>query len=247
MRIDLSGKVALITGGGAGIGQACAKTLASAGARIVAVDINEANARTTVQELSGGLAVGCDVRDPESITAMRDQVLREVGGVDILVNCAGIILYSRGIGEVTLEEWDRLVEINLRGTHLVCQAFAENMKSRGWGKIVNFSSLAARVGGIEVGIHYTASKAALIGFSKSLAKELGPHGVCVNVVAPGVILTEPVKKQVLGHEEEYMKTLPLRRLGEPEDVANVIAFLASSMSDYVTGVVIDINGGIYMG
>jgi len=247
MRIDLSGKVALITGGGAGIGQACAKTLASTGARIVAVDINEANARTTVQELPGGLAVGCDVRDPESITAMRDQVLREVGGVDILVNCAGIILYSRGIGEVTLEEWDRLVEINLRGTHLVCQAFAENMKSRGWGKIVNFSSLAARVGGIEVGIHYTASKAALIGFSKSLAKELGPHGVCVNVVAPGVILTEPVKKQVLGHEEEYMKTLPLRRLGEPEDVANVIAFLASSMSDYVTGVVIDINGGIYMG
>ena len=170
-----------------------------------------------------------------------------VGGVDILVNCAGIILYSRGIGEVTLEEWDRLIEINLRGTHLVCQAFAENMKSRGWGKIVNFSSLAARVGGIEVGIHYTASKAALIGFSKSLAKELGPHGVCVNVVAPGVILTEPVKKQVLGHEEEYTKTLPLRRLGEPEDVANVIAFLASSMSDYVTGVVIDINGGIYMG
>lgn len=247
MRIDLSGKVALITGGGAGIGQACAKTLASAGARIVAVDINEANARATVQELPGGLAVGCDVRDPESITAMRDQVLREVGGVDILVNCAGIILYSRGIGEVTLEEWDRLVEINLRGTHLVCQAFAENMKSRGWGKIVNFSSLAARVGGIEVGIHYTASKAALIGFSKSLAKELGPHGVCVNVVAPGVILTEPVKKQVLGHEEEYTKTLPLRRLGEPEDVANVIAFLASSMSDYVTGVVIDINGGIYMG
>jgi NAD(P)-dependent dehydrogenase (short-subunit alcohol dehydrogenase family) len=178
---------------------------------------------------------------------MREQVLAVLGGVDILVNCAGLIVYRRGIGAVSPGEWQRVLDVNLRGTYLVCRALIEDMKKRGGAKIVNFSSLAARVGGIEVGIHYAASKAGLIGLTRTLAKESGPHGICVNAVAPGIILTAPVRRQVGGHESAYTEQIPLRRLGRPGDVAGVVLFLVSPLSDYVTGIVLDINGGMYMG
>jgi NAD(P)-dependent dehydrogenase (short-subunit alcohol dehydrogenase family) len=247
MQIDLTGKNALITGGASGIGRACAITLAEAGARVVVVDINDAGAQDTIAAIGQGLAVRCDLGDPASVSAMRERVLAEVGGVDILVNCAGIISYKQGIHAVPVDEWDLVLDVNLRGTYLVCGAFIDGMKERGGGKIVAFSSLAARVGGIEVGVHYAASKAALIGLVRTLAKEGGPHGINVNAVAPGIILTEPVKRQVAGREEAYVAQIPMRRLGEPQDVANVVLFLASPLSDYITGAVLDINGGIYMG
>jgi 3-oxoacyl-[acyl-carrier protein] reductase len=245
--IDLSGKQALITGAAAGIGQACAITLAQAGARIVAVDVNEQGIRQTIDAIGSGLAVRCDLRSPDEVERMRDQVLAEMGGVDILINCAGIISYKKGIGAFPVEEWDRVLEVNLRGTYLVCRAFIEGMKAERWGRIVTFSSLAARVGGIEAGLHYTASKAALIGFTRTLAKEGGPFGITVNAVAPGIILTEPVKQQVGGREDAYIAQIPLHRLGEPQDVANVVLFLSSCLSGYITGSVLDINGGMYMG
>jgi 3-oxoacyl-[acyl-carrier protein] reductase len=246
-KIDLSGKRALITGAAAGIGRACAIALAEAGASIVAVDVNEPGIEQTIDGIGSGLAVRCDLSRPDDVDAMRAQVLAELGGVDILINCAGIISYKKGIGAFPIEEWDRVLEVNLRGTYLVCRAFVEGMKERKWGRIVTFSSLAARVGGIEVGLHYTASKAALIGFTRTLAKEGGPFGITVNAVAPGIILTEPVKKQVQGREADYVAQIPLRRLGEPSDVANVVLFLSSSLSGYITGSVLDINGGMYMG
>lgn len=247
MQIDLSGKIALITGAAGGIGRACAQTLAEAGAFVVAVDLNEAGTQETVDLIGSGLALGCDLRQPEAVTALRDRVLAETGGVDILVNCAGLISYRKGINAVSLDEWDLLLDVNLRGTFLVCQAFMDGMKERRGGSIVTFSSLAARVGGIEVGIHYAASKAALIGFTRTLAKEGGPYGITVNAVAPGVILTELVKRQVSGHEDDYTKSIPLQRLGQPQDVANVVLFLVSPLSNYITGAVLDINGGMYMG
>jgi 3-oxoacyl-[acyl-carrier protein] reductase len=247
IHIDLTSKTALITGGASGIGRACATTLAQAGARVAVVDINEAGAQETVETIGQGLAIRCDLGDPAGVAAMRDRVLAEMGGVDILVNCAGIISYKRGINAVPVDEWDLVLDVNLRGTYLVCRAFMEGMKERRDGKIITFSSLAARVGGIEVGIHYSASKAALIGFTRTLAKEGGPYGINVNAVAPGIILTEPVKRQIGGREDAYKEQIPLRRLGEPQDVANVILFLASPLSDYITGAVLDINGGIYMG
>jgi len=123
----------------------------------------------------------------------------------------------------------------------------EGMKSRKNGRIITFSSLAARIGGIEVGVHYTASKAGLIGLTRSLAKEGGPFGITANAVAPGIILTEPVKEQIGGNEDAYLGQIPLGRLGEPQDVANVVLFLASPLASYVTGVVLDINGGMYVG
>ena len=248
MQIDLTGKNALITGGASGIGRMCAVTLANAGTRVAVIDINLEGAQETVDTIGQGLAVRCDLGDPDDVTRMHAKVLAEMDGIDILVNCAGIISYRRGIGAVPVDEWDLVLDVNLRGTYLVCQAFIQGMKERNrGGKITTFSSLAARVGGIEAGIHYAASKAALIGFTRTLAKEGGPFGINVNAVAPGIILTEPVKRQVAGNEEAYTSSIPLRRLGQPQDVANVVLFLSSPLSDYITGTVLDINGGMYMG
>lgn len=247
MQIDISEKVALITGAASGIGRACAITLAQAGATVIAVDVNESGAQETIASIGSGRAIGCNLRDPEAVEGMQQRVNSDMGGVDILVNCAGLISYRKGVNAVPVDEWDLVLDVNLRGTYLVCQALMEGMKSRRNGRIITFSSLAARVGGIEVGVHYTASKAGLIGLTRSLAKEGGPFGITANVVAPGIILTEPVRAQIGGNEDAYLKQIPLGRLGEPQDVANVVLFLASPLASYITGVVLDINGGIYVG
>lgn len=247
MKIDLSGKNALITGGAGGIGRACAQTLAAAGARVFVADINMAGAEETAAAIPDCVALQVDLCDEASVATMCETLNSVYGGIDILVNTAGIISYRKGIQAVEPKEWDLVLDVNMKGTYLVCRGLMEGMKAERYGKIINFSSLAARVGGIEVGMHYAASKAALIGFTRTLAKEGGPYGVNVNAVAPGIIATEPVRKQVAGHEEAYTDNIPLRRLGEPEDVANVVLFLASPLSDYITGATLDINGGMYMG
>ena len=247
MQIDLTGKQALVTGGARGIGRACAQTLAAAGARVAVADINLEGARATAAQLKDGYALYLDLGDPQSVSVACKTLGSEFGKVDILINCGGIISYRTGIGAVSLEEWDKILDVNLRGTFLLCRELMEEMKQLGWARIVNFASMAARVGGIEAGIHYAASKAGLIGLTKTLAREGGPYGLTVNAVAPGIITTDPVKQQVGDHEQAYTSTIPLRRLGEPEDVANVVLFLSSPLSDYVTGLVIDINGGMYMG
>ncbi len=247
MNINLIGKNALVTGAASGIGRACALSLANAGASVVAVDINEDGALDTIGEIGSGHAVGCDLRDPDAVISMRDTVLGELGGIDILVNSAGLIFYRKGIDAVTVDEWDTVMEINLRGTFLVCQAFMNSLKERRDGRIINFSSMAARVGGVEVGLHYTTSKSGLIGLTRSLAKEGGPFGITANTLAPGVILTAPVKEQVGDHEDAYKQQIPLGRLGEASDIANAVTFLSSPLSSYITGVVLDVNGGMYMG
>ena len=246
MKIDLTGKTALIVGGASGIGRACTSILASAGASVVVADIDEAGVLEAAR-LTGGLAVPCDLRDPESITAMRDRVVAESGGADIIVNCAGIIRYRSGVSDVSVDEWDRIVDVNLRGTFLVCRDFMQVLKDRGGGRIIILSSMAARVGGFEVGVHYTCSKAGLIGLTRSLAREGGPFGVTANALAPGIILTRPVKQHLsAAREQAYCEQIPLGRLGEADDVAHAVLFLASPLANYISGVVLDVNGGMFM-
>ena len=246
MRIDLTGRTALITGGAAGIGRACASLLADAGAAVAVADIDEAGATQTARAI-GGLAVACDLRDPESIAAMRHRVVAESEGVDILVNCAGMIRYRSRIADVCIQEWNRILDVNLRGTFLVCRAFMPMLKDRGGGRIVILSSMAARLGGIEVGAHYTCSKAGLIGLTRSLAREGGPCGITANAIAPGVILTGPVRQHLTeAREQAYRRRIPLGRLGEADEVAHAVLFLASPLASYISGVVLDVNGGMYM-
>lgn len=246
--IDLSGKRALVTGGARGLGRACALTLAEAGARVAVVDVNLAGAEETAAMCPDGLAWRCDLSDPAAIEALAPQVEAEFGDLDILINNAGIVAYAQGIAGYTLEQWDRVLDVNLRGTVWMCRVFVEGMKRRCDGRIVNFSSLAARVGGIEAGMHYAASKAGLIGVTKTLAKECGPYGITVNAIAPGIIGSDTVLGLLSGEKQVALaQQALLRRLGTPQDVANVVLFLASPLSSYITGAVIDINGGMYLG
>lgn len=247
MRIDLSDETALVTGGASGIGRATAALLAAAGARVIIADVNLAGAQEVAASLPGAVALRCDLADPADIGALCATMEAEYGGVSVLFNNAGIIAYRQGVGAVTTEEWDQVLDVNLRGPFLLCRGLMEGMKRRRHGHIINASSLSARMGGIEAGIHYAASKAGLIGLTRTLAKEGGPHGITVNAVAPGIIETDPVMRQIAGHEDAYLAGIPLRRLGTPEDVANVVLFLASPLASYITGAVLDINGGLYMG
>lgn len=246
MRIDLTGKLALVTGAASGIGRACAMQLARAGARIVAVDVNVGGASETVDCIGGGTVLSCDLGDPCQVESLRETVLSSCGSPDIIVNCAGLIQYRRDISAVTVAEWDTVMNINLRGTFLVCRAFMDSLKATRDGRILNISSLAARVGGIDVGLHYTTSKAGIMGLTRALAREGGPHGITVNAIAPGIILTGPVIEQVAGRPEDHIARVPLARLGEVDDVASAVTFLSSSHASYITGVVLDINGGIHM-
>ncbi|MHB1317125.1 MAG: SDR family NAD(P)-dependent oxidoreductase [Anaerolineae bacterium] len=246
--IDLSGKRALVTGGAQGLGRACALTLAHAGARVAVVDVNLLGAEETAALCSAGLAWRCDLSDPAAIEALAPHVEAELGDLDILINNAGIVAYSQGIAGFTLEQWDRVLDVNLRGTVWACRAFVEGMKRRRDGHIVNFSSLAARVGGIEAGMHYAASKAGLIGVTRTLAKECGPYGITVNAIAPGIIGSDTVLGLLSAEKQQALaQQALLRRLGTPQDVANVVLFLSSPISSYITGAVLDINGGMYLG
>ncbi len=245
--IDLQNKVALVTGAAAGIGRACARTLAEAGARVLVVDVNLPGAEEVAASLPGAVAIRCDMGDPDDVAALCRRVQADWGAPDILVNNAGWVTYRGGIGTVTREVWDRMLDINLRGPFLLCQGLIEGMKARGSGSIINFASMAARQGSLESSIDYASSKGGLVALTRTLAREVGPSGVRVNAVAPGTITTAPVAKQMLGREEIVSASIPMRRMGTPEDVAGVVLFLASDLSAYVTGAVVDINGGQFIG
>jgi 3-oxoacyl-[acyl-carrier protein] reductase len=248
MKINLNDKNILVTGGARGIGEACARKLSEAGGRVAIADIDFDAARAVASGIKNAHAYKCDFGNPADIVNLHQKIWdNTLTGIDILINNAGIIAYTKGLKDFDIEEWDRLIDVNLRGAFWTCREFAEDMKAKRHGKIINLSSQAARAGAIDVGIHYVISKAGIIGLTRDLAKKLGPYNINVNAVAPGIILTEPVKRQIAGREDDYISKIPLGRLGRPDDVANVILFLSSTLSDYLTGCVLDINGGMYMG
>ena len=249
---NLNGKVALVTGASSGIGRATAETLAANGAR-VAINFhrNEAGAEAVRAQITGAggsaIVVQADVTRASEVQSLVEHTVNEFGPIDILVNNAGSLVERLKILELTEERWDQVIDLNLKSAFLCCQAVAASMMERKTGAIVNVSSIAGRNGGALGSIHYSTAKGGLITFTKGLAKELGPFGVRVNAVSPGVIDT-PYHEQFSSPEmmKTYAGMIPLGRIGQPAEVAKVICFLASEASSYLAGETIEINGGMFM-
>jgi 3-oxoacyl-[acyl-carrier protein] reductase len=243
----LEGKVALKTGGGRGLGEAICRTLAKEGAHIGVSDIRLDDAERVAQAVKGtgrkAAAIRADVSLESDVKAMVSQTISQLGTIDILVNNAGIC-HQGTVAEMSTEIWDKVLNVNLKGTFLCSREVMSILKQKKFGKIINIGSLAGQVGGLVVGANYAVSKAGVICFTKSLAKELAPYGINVNCIAPGVIDTDMTQAFP---REEMAKTIPLRKLGEAQDVADLVLFLASQESKYITGQTISVNGGIFMG
>ena len=243
----LSGKIALVTGAGRGIGKAIAIKLASLGATVVVnYSGSKEKAEETVAEIvaAGGSAeaMQCDVSDFKACEELAKAVVAKYGRLDILVNNAGISQIKL-FTDTTEEDWDRMMDVNVKGLYNTCHSLISQMIERKYGRIINVSSMWG-ITGASCEVAYSASKAAVIGFTKALAKELGPSGITVNCVAPGVIDTE----MNAGLDRETIETLrneiPLDRIGSAADVAGAVSFLASEKAGYITGQVIRVDGGI---
>ncbi|MEE2754263.1 MAG: SDR family NAD(P)-dependent oxidoreductase [Candidatus Latescibacterota bacterium] len=246
----LEGKTALITGAGQGMGLAVALKLASLGANIAINDIDDSRTESAVKAVvSAGhnaTSVAADITTKTEVCRMVDKTISALGSLDILINNAGI-LYTTSVAEIPEDEWDRVIEVNLKGTFLCAQAVLPVMKLAGWGRIVNFSSTAGKNVSTVGGAHYTASKAGVLGFTRHLAKEVAADGITVNAVCPGLIDTEMVRKTIdADRTKAYADSFPITRLGKPTEVADLVAFLASYQAAYITGASLDINGGDLM-
>jgi 2-dehydro-3-deoxy-L-rhamnonate dehydrogenase (NAD+) len=219
-------KTAVVTGGMSGLGAASAARLADDGVTVIRFDV------------AAGAEVVVDVSDSAAV----ESAAARVGAIDILINCAGIVGPNKPLTEVTDSEWDRVFAINVKGTFNLCRAFVPGMRERGWGRIVNFASIAGKDGNPNLAA-YSASKGAVIAMTKSLGKELATTGVLVNAVAPAVIET-PMNADNTPEVLAYMTNLiPMKRIGQPEEVAELVAWLASDRVSFSTGAVYDISGG----
>jgi 3-oxoacyl-[acyl-carrier protein] reductase len=250
--LDLTGKVALVTGASSGIGAATAAVLADLGACVaISYHHNEEGAERVCRiiQAAGGkpIAIRADVRRAEEITSLVKQAADELGPIDILVNNAGSLIERQTILEMTAERWDEVMNLNLKSAMLCSQAVAASMIERKTGAIINVVSIAGRTGGGPGAGAYSVAKGGLITFTKSLAKDLAPHGVRVNAISPGVIDT-PFHEVFSTPEmiRNFVGTIPLGRVGTPDECAKVIAFLASDAAGYVVGETIEVNGGQLM-
>lgn len=246
----MDGKVAIVTGAGQGIGRAIALSLSEKGANLVIADINGKTASEVVKEIEASgrkaISVQTDVSKVNDIKKLVEMAVQEFSTVDILVNNAGI-LHTTKVEDITEEEWDRIMGVNLKSMFFMSQQVLPYMKSQKSGRIINISSLAGRMGGYANGLAYSASKAGVIGLTMALARRIAEFDITVNAVAPGTVEGEMIK-QISAKEREILKqTIPVKRLGKPENIADVVAFLASDASSFMTGAVIDVNGGIFMG
>lgn len=235
---DLTGQTAVVTGAATGIGEAIARRLASAGASVVVADTNIEGATTVAHSLASGRAIQLDVSDRNSVNSAFSQIPR----VDILVNNAGIGGKAAPLWEQTDQDWQRIIAVNLTGVFHCCRAVIEQMRANKYGRIVNIASIAGKEGNPNM-TGYSATKAAVIGFTKSLAKEVALDGICVNAVAPAVVQTR-ILDQLTPQQVDYMtQRIPMRRTGKPEEIAAVVHFLASPDCSFVTGQCYDASGG----
>jgi 3-oxoacyl-[acyl-carrier protein] reductase len=250
MNNDNNAKVAIVTGASRGIGKAIAFRLAREGYRVVVhYKSSEKAAEEIVESIRGeggtALLYQANVAHSNEVNAMIQWVIRQWGGIDILVNNSGIMI-DRWVEDISDEEWDELIAVNLNSVFYACRAVIPHFKQKQVGRIINISSQAALTGSVQHA-HYAAAKSALLGFTYSLAKELGPYGITVNVVSPGRIVTDMITSRENNRTDEWISQTPLRRLGQPEDVADTVAFLASDQASYITGLNMHVNGGLVMG
>jgi 3-oxoacyl-[acyl-carrier protein] reductase len=251
-RFDLSGRTVIVTGGGKGIGKVYAQEFARAGARVVAADVDEAAAKGAADAIAAedgvALGLGTDIASEDSVAAMARAALEEFGAIDVLINNASLmsVLPRRSWLEIPVEEWDRVMAVNLRGMFLACRAVFPAMKAQGRGKIVNISS-SRFFEGSPNRLHYTTSKAGVIGFTRALAREVGEFGITVNAVAPGLTASDT---QVASTSGNYLAARSsgraIDRVQVPEDLVGAVMFLSSPASDFMTGQTLLVDGGKMM-
>jgi NAD(P)-dependent dehydrogenase (short-subunit alcohol dehydrogenase family) len=249
--MDLTNRVALVTGAGRGIGRALAAALAQAGARVAVNDVDPATAALARDALAAlgaeAEAFPADVSDPQAVTAMIGGLLGRWGRLDILVNNAGVEPHG-AVLDLSLDDWRRTLDVNLTGPFLTCRAAGAVMRAQGGGVIVNISSIAGRAAGLRNRAAYVASKTGLIGFTRECAREFAAYNIRVNAVCPGVIITEMTAhlrqdERMMGR---WLEDIPQGRLGEPADVAGLVVFLCSDAAGYITGQAINVDGGKVM-
>jgi len=246
MRLD--GKVAIVTGGGVGLGRAYCKALAAEGAKVVVADIQDDAASAVADEVDG-VAVRVDVTSPEETQRMAAQAVAAYGAIDILVNNAGLYsaLRKKPFLDIPLEEWDRVIAVNVTGVFLCCRAVHPQMKKQKRGKIVNISS-GTVLGGTPMFVHYVSSKAAVVGLTRALAREVGADNINVNAIMPGLTITDEHQRRMLS--EEYLQARrdarALKRDQHPADLVGTVLFLACADSDFITGQTINVDGGTWM-
>jgi 3-oxoacyl-[acyl-carrier protein] reductase len=250
MGVDLTNKIAIVTGAAQGIGEATARKLAERGARVIGVDI-AIDALSAVMESIGGKAIVHDVTDAGGDARLIEDVHRAYGRIDILVNVAGGVLDAeRGIEAVTIEQWHRVVALNMHAPFYLCKAVAPIMKAQRSGRIVSVGSGAGRSYSRTKVVPYASAKAGLHGLMRQIGVELAPYGVTCNVVAPGFIVTERGRadwdRRDPAQKEKEMATIAMDRLGAPEEIADVIAFVASDEASYIVGQTIMVDGGHWM-
>ena len=246
----LQGKIAIVTGAGRGIGRAIALGLAQQGANIAVADVNPENARESVAVIEHigrkAVAVAVDVADEEQIAAMVQQCVKIFGKVDILVNNAGIVS-TGALTALTSTEWDKVMQINLKSVFLCCREIFPIMTAQRSGKIINIASVAGKRGGGLLGTScYAASKGGVIAFTKSVAREGGQYGINVNAICPSYTETEMTSSLTPEQRKTIVGMTPLGRPGRPEDIAGAVCFLASSQADFITGEIINVDGGLLM-
>jgi NAD(P)-dependent dehydrogenase (short-subunit alcohol dehydrogenase family) len=247
MPADFTGRVALVTGAFRGFGRAISERLAARGAS-VAVNVRDAERAEATAHLLGdrGFAVPGDLAKPSDLQSIVTRTLDRFGRIDILVNNAAVALSTR-FEKIAEEEWRRTFDVNVTAVFLLIRAVLPAMKEQGYGRIVNLSSTAGKTVSTLGGAHYTASKAALLGLTRAAAKELGPYGITVNAICPGLFDTELTRENATPEQlAAIAQTFPIRRLGEAVEVADLVCFLASEAAGYITGASLDINGGDLM-
>lgn len=245
----MSYKVAVVTGAAAGIGAACAKRLAKEGVAVAVLDLDAERCADTVKAIkdAGGtaIAIGADVSNRASVQAALAEVREKLGAISILVNNAGVTDFTP-FEELTDDRWDFIYAVNVRGLFIMTQECLPDMKSAGWGRIVNISSSSAQTGAINM-IPYSSSKGAVVTMTRSMAQEFGPWNITVNNIPPGsvmgTIMSEANRERFQIPTEVLLQTIPVRRMGEPDDIANACAWLCDERSGYVTGQTIGVNGG----